>query len=561
MRRFPAKELEALQKRLETLRNRKSSAIPAPSARRLRRATVILFLIFTVLYPVILGFNSLKYEGRFSPDSVYYIDAANNILAGRGISNSMAPLKRAVERSETLPRPMTMWGPLYPLLIAFSCRAGLPAPAGALVVPVVFLGILLLGSYLLMWRLFDDTVALLGVAFLLHFSPSRLIATHAWSDAVGLAFEMLMFYAVARVYCAQGSRAGLCAVLAGLAAGMAYAARYALLPLFPMSVLLLLERRRPTQTAKNLGFLTISFLVVAAPVAIRNFMVTGHLRGAPALHSSVVPFAEACTDLLHAVVETAAPESWPARWLYTALLAAVAVMCVVQIRRRALFSELRETVLAGKRYLLLLWPAGYLAFLLYCETRMPIDPIDARLMVPATLLLVLLFAAVLVRVVGAAPWLFTSVSLVLAILAAGNELPTARAVMRTDLPPPHDFQGKLVHSETLTWLSNNATDRDLIVAEDGQDLPLYVGPVDTLYFLSVWPPSSQISYTDFSNYLERYCRKYEHVYLVLRKDSQRVAQAGSFLVELAADPLNPKPGITLKADLKDGLVYEVDGVR
>jgi hypothetical protein len=509
---------------------------------------------------VLLGVNSFGYEGKFSPDSVYYIDTARNIVAGRGISNSMAPLKGAIERGETLPRPMTMWGPLYPLLISLSCRAGLPAPAGGLLVPIVFLGIVLCGSYLLMRELFEDSVALLGVAFLLHFAPLRLISMHAWSDTVGLAFEVLLFHVILRSCRAEGwSRAGLYAALAGLAAGMAYAARYALLPLLPMSMLLLVERKRPRETAKTLGLLTISFLVIGAPVVIRNLLLTGHLRGARALPGWGVPFGKACSDLLRVIVETAAPESWLVRLVYTVLLAAGAAMCVVRIRRRKLVSTLRDTVSAGKRYVLVLWPAGYLAFLLYCETRMPIDPINARLTMPATLLLVLLFASVFVRVIGARPWLFTSVSLVLAVLAAGNEVSTARAVMRTTLPRAYEFQHNLAHSETLTWLSNNATDRDLIVAEDGLDLPLYLGSVNTLYFLSVWPPSSQVSGADFTNYLERYCGEYEHVYLVLGKDSQRrKLEAESFLAELAADPFNLKPDMTLKADLKDGLIYQID---
>ena len=146
----------------------------------------------------------------------------------------------------------------------------------------------------------------------------------------------------------------------------------------------------------------------------------------------------------------------------------------------------------------------------------------------------------------------------LALLAAGNEVSTARAVMRTNLPHAYEFQHKLAHSETLIWLSNNATDRDLIVAEDGLDLPLYLGPVNTLYFLSGWPPTYQFSHAEFTDYLERYCGKYEHVYLVLQKDSQRrTLEAGSFLAELAADPLNPKPGMTLEAGLKDGLIYNI----
>jgi 4-amino-4-deoxy-L-arabinose transferase-like glycosyltransferase len=535
--------------------------MPEFSVRGLHRIASILFLILVVLYLAFLGFNSLRYEGRFSPDSAYYIDTARNIVAGRGISNSMTPVRAAVESGETLPRPMTMWGPLYPLLIAVSSITGLPAPAGALGVPVVFLGIILVGSYLLMRGLFDATVALLGVGFLLHFAPLRLISIYAWSDAVGLAFAVLMFYAVMRLHHAEGTRANLCAALAGLAAGMAYAARYALLPLFPLGMLLLIERKSLKETAKNLGFMAVFFLVVAAPVAIRNLLLTGHLQGARTPSGWGVPFNKACADLFRVVAETAAPESWPARLVYTALLAAMAAMCVVRIRRRTLVPVLRETVFAGKRHLLALWPAGYLAFLLYCKTRMPIDPINARLTVPATLFLVLLFVSVLVRVVGAKPLVFTSVSMILAVLAVGNEIPTARAVMRTNVPRVYDFEHKLAYSETLTWLSNNVTDRDLVVAEDGLDLPLYLGTVNTLYFLSVWPPTYQFSQADFTDYLERYCGQYEHVYLVLQKDPQRpTLEAGSFLAELAADPLNPKPGIALKAKFKDGLIYQIDWI-
>ncbi|MEK7794056.1 MAG: hypothetical protein AAB353_05985, partial [Candidatus Hydrogenedentota bacterium] len=102
----------------------------------------VLFASAALAYFVSFGYTTLAYEGKFSPDSIFYVDTANNLLGGRGLSTSMAELERVIELNERLPKPMTVWGPGFPIAIAAVSLLGISTAAAALIVAVVGYGLI-----------------------------------------------------------------------------------------------------------------------------------------------------------------------------------------------------------------------------------------------------------------------------------------------------------------------------------------------------------------------------------------------------------------------------------
>ncbi|MBN2310512.1 MAG: glycosyltransferase family 39 protein [Candidatus Hydrogenedentes bacterium] len=527
-----------------------------------RRFVAAGVLAAALVYVAALGIRSVLYEGAFSPDSLVYVDTARNLAAGRGISNSVVSLDAAVYEGAPIPRPMINWGPLYPAAIAGTSLLGVPVTAAALLVPVVFLGVALAGAYLLGRQMLDEVAGLVAVAILLHFAPLRHVGVHAWSETLGLAFVLLALY-LAAARAGTGARRRMRALGAGLAAGLAYAARPALAPLLPMCLLLVVERRRLRPTVERLALCLAGYAAVTGPVVLRTLLLTGHLQG----HRSprpMVPFRQAASDLARVLADVAVPASWTARAACLAGVLSVLIACAALVRRRRLVPAVRDALAGGRRFALTLWPAGYLAFLVYCEMHYPIDPIDARLTVVATAVLAILAAVAAVRLLNAsAPLtgLLCALSLVIAGGAAAGEALAARTALNPRLPRPYDYGRKLAHSETLAWLADHASGRDLIVCENGLDLTIYLGVVDTLFFSCAEPWKPPVAFDDFMVYLGNHAGGYERVFVVFRESpagrAERYAPPGSFAAAFLGDEAAAHPAIAVAARLDDGVVFEV----
>ena len=74
----------------------------------------------------------------------------------------MIELEQVHRTTPSLPRPMTTWGPLYPLLIGAFSLFGLSPAAAALVLPLLFAFVTIIATYSLFKSLFDEWNAMLG---------------------------------------------------------------------------------------------------------------------------------------------------------------------------------------------------------------------------------------------------------------------------------------------------------------------------------------------------------------------------------------------------------------
>ena len=245
------------------------------------RMAMALFFFLLVLYLAAMGWYSLR-SLRFSPDSMLYIDVAQNLASGHGLSHSYAMTSELARLpGDTLLPPMLLWGPLYPLSIALAHFCGLPCWAAALLIPVFFGGVLLYLVFVLMTRLYERETAVLAVAFLAVSNPFRFVASHAWSETLGMACLLAAF---CLLVAPPGKRN---ALFAGLFLGLAFTARYALLPGILLGLLCVIERKSLNRSLRNIVFLCAGFALLALPVMIRNFLLSGNLLGSERIPSSV----------------------------------------------------------------------------------------------------------------------------------------------------------------------------------------------------------------------------------------------------------------------------------
>ena len=516
-----------------------------------------------VAYTAVLGYNSLALEGKFSPDSVFYVDAAQNLASGRGLSTSMRELGPRIGPGATLPRPLTIWAPLYPVLIATAHVVfGMPLAAAALFLPVFFTLLVLVAAWLALRKMYDPGTAMLAVALLAHFFPVRHVATHAWSEATGMAFFFLGLYLLVRWETGRPV-SSIRFLLAGLAFGLAIATRYALLPCAALGLIVLLRQRPLKSVRRALALYLGGGALVVGVVFGRSLWLTGHVGGARGKGTGL-SIAEGISHMARALRESIGTNGF----LSSSVLALCAVVAacafVLRVYKKRPLESLRRILVKDERVLLVLWPVLYLAFLLYSQTRVHVDPTTVRLVFPATCVFFLLLAATGARMSGLKPvWLSLLAIAVLAVGAA-MELPSARASMRTSLPPVYDLSAQLKRSETLTWLSENVSSADLLFAEDGLDVPFYVGPVDTVFFRPQIKPRSRIRYELLEDYLRLTlaCERYDRVYLIIGvKDGPAdwiIENFGEFTADLVGGRLDGYPGIRVLRELKDGTVYEVD---
>src|SRR5438105_2159356 len=70
-------------------------------------------------YLALFVFNAVTRTGRFSPDSMNYVNVARNIKAGKGITQPTLGFNQPrISPYDAIPAPLIAHPPLYPLMIS-----------------------------------------------------------------------------------------------------------------------------------------------------------------------------------------------------------------------------------------------------------------------------------------------------------------------------------------------------------------------------------------------------------------------------------------------------------
>lgn len=515
------------------------------------------------IYVAITTFNTLNLEGRYSPDSIFYINAASNLAEGRGLSRSMAELYVLQENEQSLPLPMTQWGPVYPILIALFMKAGFSAAAVALFLSSIGALGVLIAIYALVKRLFDHTTAVCVLPFILFFPPFSLVAQYAWSETLGVTLLLASWRLL--LMQDQVRRRQLIALLAaGIIGGLAFATRFALLPLLPFAWIVLIDWKGKPLRLREVATYTAGFALIALPTVARNVYHSGTIGGAPP-GSGQGSLAIGALETLQVL--------WTSFSTTNILVGIVALALLIAALARGFWSPPKgeHTFLGGlvgnSRYSLPLWVSLYLAFLIVAQTRVRVDPIDIRLALPASLMLGVYLISLFAKTVRFPGWIVFPLTYLLIACAILPHFATARNISRVGTLPPYDVQREREKSPLLTWLAITSTPETLFVAEYGLDIPFYIGPTPTAFFSKERKPEADLEYATLFEYLDAVdaWNKYDAVYLLLKPGgsglTQEVADKGRFYVDLVEGRDQEYGGVRLLERFEDGVVFRLTSTK
>lgn len=519
-------------------------------------------VVVVVAVVALAGFNTLTRLRHFSPDSYFYLQMAENAASGRGLSHTTHDIA-TVEHLDSVdePLPTTIWTPLYPILIAALHKFGLDLTDAALLVSWAGFAATILVMFFLVRRTHGEPLAFLSAAYLTLNGSLAYVTGYAWSETTGIAFTALTFYLVALLRDGT-TRPRTVAVLAGAAAGLAFATKYALLPIMGLAALALLEKSDLKRTARTLFFYGLGFLVIAAPVFARNWLVDGSPLG-PGRPPSDRGLVHNLFDLGGAFTLAVVPPHFISPAIQATVCWALILVLLVSLAfgraRRRMGAALRTCLMPafwqGNCRLLTLWGAGYLLFLAVYRTFVWVDPLGPRLASPGVVAIVvpaLAFAtcALRLRTRGAiaAAWVMLVLS-----AAAGARLALA--------PPVDDLERYLRQSERNRWLAEHTRAGDLIIGDHLEAFPRFV-PGRTIVNFLEWPGMDPpLDYDRLMRVVARHGASYERVLfapLKSRLEPEALAAIrGPLLADIEAGRWEQHPALRLQAELSDGYVFTV----
>jgi len=214
-----------------------------------------------------------------SMDSLFYLSTANNILDGNGI------VQETFSLSGPAIRPMTVWPPLYPVVLAGFLWITKLASSSDVFGVAVFNFFALVASLILMLRITSRvtaTTAGVVVAVALALSPSLQIAyTYAWSEVLFIPLSLGAYLGLQHYLddSTRRDRRGLYFLIVLL--GLATYTRYVGLAFFASAAmaLLLYGRGSPVERLRTVALASLAYVTLLVPLLVRNYSASGALSG------------------------------------------------------------------------------------------------------------------------------------------------------------------------------------------------------------------------------------------------------------------------------------------
>jgi hypothetical protein len=441
-----------------------------------------------------------------------YVDIARNLASGKGIVQSTLGYNQPFlfDAYSQVPTPVTAQPPLYPIVILLVSRLGVSSADAALLISSAAYAIILLLAYMLARDMYDKSSALLSLGGLLIYAPLIEVSRFAWTESLSIVFILFTFWLLIRSGSQTDNRlvATNC-FLAGLATGLAFSTRYALLPLALVAILFLaLEYHENRARLQALFLYLIAASIPITLVLGHNLLASGRLIP-PSLPSD----RSVLTNLSDTFFSTFGNYLYHGAETIQAIAAVagiIAILITLAVRRRT--RDLLNVFVSDKHYLLTTWVVAFTAFIVYERTVSNFDHIDARIMVPAGVIVVILAMALLLKVIeppkSRRSFLYALVT-VMTIAAFAREI---RIVLVQSIATD---SAVITQSGRLSWVAQNTSDNDLIVGDDTTDIPFYLGRGAAISF-SPYPYTIYLTYKMLTDYAARHCEQYSHIYLAVQ---------------------------------------------
>jgi len=225
-------------------------------------------------------FASLRMPGGYAwPDSGIYVDGARHLAAGQGFSTSLVPIGKQP------PRPVAVFPPGFPALVAIGIRLGLPPRESASVVlSLAYVGYTLAAYALVLLaagRRWWPLAA--GVALFLALQPLVLHAMESVLSDLPFACCATAAAALAVVVAARPRPPRVTLAALGALLALAVFVRWAgLFTLLAIALGVLVgagSSWTPTQRVRRLAWIAVGPLALLGALCLRNLVTTGTLLG------------------------------------------------------------------------------------------------------------------------------------------------------------------------------------------------------------------------------------------------------------------------------------------
>jgi 4-amino-4-deoxy-L-arabinose transferase-like glycosyltransferase len=501
-------------------------------------------------YVGLFVFNMVTRIGRFSPDSMNYVNVARNIAEGNGITQpTLGFNQRRINPDDDIPAPLIAHPPLYPLLISWVTRIGVSAPVSALLVSASGLALIFVLVFKLAAALYGEKVALTSMGLSLFYGPLRYIAGFAWSDPVAIALMLFCLLLLVRK-----SAAGRFVFTAGFVAGLAFATRYAFLPLLPVGAAFLIISSPSARRIRNVCLYGFAFALVAGSVWGHNFVATGSLmppsRRAPADLSETM--VTAFRSIFGRYMIGLSPR------LQFSLFAVSLLVCAISLFKGGIVRRTREVFVANNRYLLVAWSLTYLIFIVAQRSAWFFGEDRAnemlRIAAPAGIVLLICWTSLLINSLQVP---LSGITIIVLLLLSVSIWREGRAMTQV---PRFDLQQQVRYFPRLAWIAAHTSNADLIIGEDTVDIPFFLSGRRTLSF-SPYPITEYATYDLIESYSRRHCAAYQNIFIILPNhglsEEQWRAVYGNFFADLIFGEIEKYPAITLVQQLEDASVFKV----
>lgn len=525
-----------------------------PSAKTRGYTYLLLALVAaTAGYVALFAHVSLSRTQQFSPDSLVYVDAAHHVGTGHGATRSSYTYYLHEYRDDGLPVPLTDWPPLFPFVIAAFMKIGMTSYSAALLVPVVFFGLAVLVSYGMLSEILGRGPAIAGAAFMLAYGPMNYVASYAWSETLAVGLSLICLHYLARGVRNDGPGNSEFLV-AGLAAGLAVSARYAMLPLILLGIVVAISSGEVRTRVRRTVLFVVPPLVMVSPILVRNVYETGAWFGR-IRELSEIGLVENLAAFHWAMAGDFLVGRYLSMNIHTIIFWLAIVILVVAAIVPRTRPGMRDAVVRRGAWIPIAWVALYAAFLIANRTAYSFDYIGARLVVPAGAILFPLLVGLLARIAQLKPRAIALAAIVFIGLACFEQYTLVHRY------PDRAIEAAATRNDRLRWIRENAGPGTLIIADFGNDIPFYVPLQHTVSLWPIRPTKEPFSYAVMSDYVRRHGEKYSAIYIVLdafRNQFLGVSEERSrFMRDLYASQSERYPGVERMAGLNDTLIYHV----